>query len=74
MPEPVFMKLRMHIMTPKRLSMLYLINYCDQSICISVSLLGNGLVKTVPRQRIHTLQYNHWTHRFLCAPRRVKGK
>jgi hypothetical protein len=31
--------------------------------------LGNGSVKSLPRQRIHTLQYkNCWTRRFICGP------
>jgi hypothetical protein len=41
---------------------------------ISLSLLGNGSVKMLPQQRIHTQrQKNCWTRRFLCGPCRIKG-
>jgi hypothetical protein len=44
-------------------------------MCIHISLLGNGSVKTLPRQRIHTQQENNcWTSRFLCGPCRINGK
>jgi hypothetical protein len=35
-------------------------------------LLGNGSVKTFPRQRIQSQQYNRWTRCFLCDPYRMK--
>jgi hypothetical protein len=45
------------------------------SVCILLSLLGNGSVKTFPRQRIHTQQYkNCWTRLFVCDPCRIEGK
>jgi hypothetical protein len=56
MPEPVFKKIEMYIMTPEPISTAYLINPSHQSVsvCISVlSLQGNGAVNTFPRQ---------WTH------------
>jgi hypothetical protein len=44
-------------------------------MCIPLSTLGNGSVKTLLRQRIHTQQHkNCWTRRFLCGPCRIKGK
>jgi hypothetical protein len=46
MPEPIFMKLGMYIMTPEPISTAYFINP-------SLYLLGNGSVKTSPQQRIH---------------------
>jgi hypothetical protein len=48
-----------------------------ESVCVfPVSLLGNGSVKTLQRQRIHTQQYNNcWTRFFyLWGPCRIKGK
>jgi hypothetical protein len=43
------------------------------SVKIPVSLLGNGSVETLPRQRIHTQKYkNCWTLSFQCGPCRIK--
>jgi hypothetical protein len=46
-PEPIFTKLGMYIMAPEPISMAYLINPSHQCVymCISLSLLDNGLVK-----------------------------
>jgi hypothetical protein len=46
-------------------------------MCIPLSLLDKGYVKSSPRQRIHTQQYNNcWMRRFLCGPccTSIKGK
>jgi hypothetical protein len=43
-------------------------------IFIPLSLLGNGLTKTLPRQRVHAQQQNCWTRRFLCGSCPIKGK
>jgi hypothetical protein len=41
---------------------------------IPLSFLGNGSVKMLERQRIHTQKYmNCWTRRFLCGQCRIKG-
>jgi hypothetical protein len=56
MLEPIFMTLRMYIMAPEPISTAYFMNPSHQSVCLHVyspSLLGNGSVKTSPRQRIH---------------------
>jgi hypothetical protein len=45
-PEPIFMKLGMYIMTPEPISTAYFINPSYQSVCIVLSLLGNGSVNT----------------------------
>jgi hypothetical protein len=37
-------------------------------LCSHPTLLGNGSVKTFPRQWIHTQQHNCLTRRFLCGP------
>jgi hypothetical protein len=34
MPEPIFMKLGMYIMSPDPISMVYFINPSDQSVCL----------------------------------------
>jgi hypothetical protein len=36
-------------------------------MCIPLSLLGNGSVKTLSLQRIHTQQYNCWRHLFYAV-------
>jgi hypothetical protein len=36
MPEPIFMKLGMYIMTPEPISMAYFINPSHQSVCLYV--------------------------------------
>jgi hypothetical protein len=70
--EPVFMKLVMYIVTPESISVAYFINPSHQSVCLYVyplSLLGNGSVKTLPLQQIHTQQLkNCWRRRFLFGP------
>jgi hypothetical protein len=45
-------------------------------VCVSLpSLLGNGSVKTLPRQRIHTQELkNCWTCCYLCDTCHIKGK
>jgi hypothetical protein len=69
MPEPIFTKLGMYIMAPEPISTAYFINVYP------LSLIGNGSVKTLPQQLIHTQQQkNCWTRRFLCGPYRIKGK
>jgi hypothetical protein len=62
MPEPVFMKLGMYIMATESISMSYFINPSLQSVClyIPLSMLGNGSVNTLPRQRIHKTKI-FWT-------------
>jgi hypothetical protein len=75
MPEPIFMKLGMHIMAPETISMAYLIPPISLCVymCIPLSLLGNGSVETLPLQRIHTQrQQNRSTRRVLCGPCRIK--
>jgi hypothetical protein len=59
MPEPIFMKLWVHIMAPEPISTAYLINPSHQSVCLSCAsllLLGKGPVKFilpfVARQRL----------------------
>jgi hypothetical protein len=38
-------------------------------ICIPLSLLGNGSIKTLPPRRIHTKEdKNYLTRRFVCGP------
>jgi hypothetical protein len=59
-PEPAFMKLYTYIMVPepitqRRASQIPPLSLCV-CMCIPLSLLGNGLVKTLRRQRIHTQQ------------------
>jgi hypothetical protein len=51
MSEPIFTKLSICIVAPDTISKAFSINPSHQSIC--VLLLGNGLVKTFPRQQIH---------------------
>jgi hypothetical protein len=44
-------------------------------MCIPLSLLGNGSVKTLPLQGICTQQKkNCWRRRFLCGPCRISWK
>jgi hypothetical protein len=43
------------------------------SICIPLTLLGNGSVNTFPRQRIHINNgMNCWTWHFICGPCLIK--
>jgi hypothetical protein len=56
MSEPVFMKIGMYIMAPEPISRAYFINPIHRSACLyvySLTLLGNGPVKTLLRQRTH---------------------
>jgi hypothetical protein len=56
-PEPVFTKLDVYIMAPEPISAAYFINPSHQSVCLYIlSLVDNGSVETLPRQRIHTKQ------------------
>jgi hypothetical protein len=51
MPESVFMKLGMYIMTPEPISAAYFINPSHQSVCLCVflvKLLGKDLIKCIP--------------------------
>jgi hypothetical protein len=75
MPEPIFMKLGMYIMTPELISTDYFIHPFHQSVCLCfpLSLLGKGSVNTFSRQRIHETQ-NCWTSRFLCGSCHIKVK
>jgi hypothetical protein len=44
-------------------------------MCIPLSLLGKGSIKTLPRWRIPMQQQkNCWTRHFLCGPYSIKGK
>jgi hypothetical protein len=75
-PEQVFMKLGMHIMAHEPISVANFINPFNQSIfmCIPLSLLGKGSVKTLSRQRIYTQEWNNClTRRFLCGPCLING-
>jgi hypothetical protein len=59
MPEPIFMKLGMYIMVPESISTEYFVNPSHQTVCLYVyplPLLGNGSVKMLAGQRIHTQQ------------------
>jgi hypothetical protein len=55
MPEPIFMKLGIHIVELVSISTAYIMNPSRQSVYLYVylciSLLGNGLVDTFPWQR-----------------------
>jgi hypothetical protein len=71
MPEP--------IIAPEPVLKMCFINRFHQSVCLSVcvsllSPLGNGSVKTLPQQRIHTQQWkNCWTFSFLSGTCRIEG-
>jgi hypothetical protein len=55
--EPIFTKLGMYVMAPEPISVEYFLNPSQQSVCVFLlSLLSNGSVKTLPRQRIYTQQ------------------
>jgi hypothetical protein len=55
MTEPVIMKLSMYIMAPEPISAAHYKNLSHQSSgYLYASLLGDGSVKTLLRQRIHT--------------------
>jgi hypothetical protein len=74
MPEKFFIKLGMYIMASEPISTVCFINSSYQSV-YPQSLLGNGSVKTLPRQQIHMVQYmTCWTRRFMCGSCRIKGK
>jgi hypothetical protein len=76
-PEPFCIKLGVYITTlsPPQRRTSYIppvISLCVY-MCI-LSLLGNGSVKTLPRQGINTKEYkNCWRRRFLCGTCRIKG-
>jgi hypothetical protein len=75
MPELIFMKLGMYIMTPEPISKAYLMNPISLCVCmcIPLSLLGNGSVETLPLQRIHTQQKkNYGMNPSLYGPCRIK--
>jgi hypothetical protein len=68
------MRLGMYIMAPESVSTAYVINLFRQSVRIYAyppKLLGNGSVKSLPWQRIHTQQKNCWTRPFFYAVRVV---
>jgi hypothetical protein len=50
MPEPIFIKLGMHIMEPEPISTAYFINPAHQSVCLYVyaSYCFNGSVNYIP--------------------------
>jgi hypothetical protein len=57
MPELIFTKSGMYVMTPEPISTAYFIKHF-RSVCVSVcesslSLLGRGSVNTLPRQPVH---------------------
>jgi hypothetical protein len=58
---------------PESISTAYFINPSHHSVsmCIPISLLGNGSVNTFPLQQIHDTK-NCWTHPFLCGPCLIK--
>jgi hypothetical protein len=61
-------------MVPVPISKTYFINPSYQSMCLYVyplSLLGNGYVKTLARQRIHTHKRRIVVRVVLCAVRAV---
>lgn len=68
MPETIFMKCDIYIMSSELISTAYAINVSHQSV-----LLGNGSVVTSPLQRIHQITENYWTCRFLCGVCGSKG-
>jgi hypothetical protein len=47
MPEPIFMKLGMHIMAPEPISVAYFINPSHQSVCVSPYIARQWLSKHV---------------------------
>jgi hypothetical protein len=56
MTEPIFMRLSMYNREPDPISTAYFINPCASLCVYLLSLLGNGSVKTLPREGIHTQQ------------------
>jgi hypothetical protein len=52
MPKPVFMKFGTHIMASETISTAHFINLSRQSLHQPLPLLGNGSVKTLPRQEL----------------------
>jgi hypothetical protein len=78
MLELLFMKFGMYIMAPGPISAAYFINPPSSicvCICIPLSLSGNGSVKALMRQWIHTQQWkNCLTRSFLHSPCRIKGE
>jgi hypothetical protein len=78
MAEPIFMKLGTYFMEPEPISTAYIMNPSHHSVGLyvyTISLLGNGSVKTLPQKRTDMQQYKTcWTYRFLRGPCRTKGK
>jgi hypothetical protein len=74
MPEPIFAKLGMYIMSPTTTWTAYFVSPSHQSACLYVYVarqrLGNNFIF---RQRIHTQrQMDYWKRCFLCGPFRIK--
>lgn len=75
--EPVFMKRGMCIMATEPISMEHFINPFHQfvSLCVPLSVLGNGQVKSLPLEGLQTQQFHNFCgRRFLCSPCSIKGK
>jgi hypothetical protein len=56
MPEPIFIKLGLYIMTPEPTTTVYSINLFHQSVCMGIPptiVARQRLGKQVPRQLIH---------------------
>jgi hypothetical protein len=77
-PEPIFMKLGMHIMIPEPISTAYYINPTNQSpylyvhppIVVRQRLGKNVTAATNTHERI---EKKCWMRRFLCDPCRIRG-
>jgi hypothetical protein len=56
--EPIFMKLGMYVMAPEPMLTQYVVSPISLRVCMCIllTLLGNGSVETLPRQRIHAQQ------------------
>jgi hypothetical protein len=78
MPEPIFMKLGMYMMTREAIRKAYFTNLSHQSVSVRVSpyrCYETVRQKTLPWKRIHMQHWtNCWAHRFLFGPCRFKGK
>jgi hypothetical protein len=71
------MKLGMYNMAPEPISAAYFIDPFHQSVymCISILLLDNGSVKSLPRKRIQMQQEQNCSkRRFLCGTCSIKGE
>jgi hypothetical protein len=62
MPEPTVMRLGMYVTAPELINGILHKSIPSVCVCtcIPLSLLGNGSVKTLPRQRIHTRELKNW--------------